>query len=1359
MTDLFRSTIHRSLRTFAFLHSKSKSLSKDSLKGALRGAEDGDLLILHISLQNSGLIIQKRGVGYVVETFEASPRAANVLATSGALEWDFPSRAVVIMPEAFKSSQVQDSLAEFLEKASLEPVKQYVATTLKAGSHAFESRDTATPAVVGHLLMAILEAIGSRHTPILTRKRIRDEVCWSDGAENPWRRSPMWLVLRVGIQRSLCSLFGDQGILHYKSFMCVFISNLCSQFCEGGLLSADRLAFARAKLARRVAKLESQSHSDGLDVPETIRSMLTRNDRRFDTVLQTIEKRLDEEAGHLHMRHTRRMYKLPQRADDGSTFLSLRNSHQILNRILGEVSCGHSRVPLHLPQRQSKAKRFSTWFNAEAQDRISTTDYYCLADMEMHLASDIEMAVESDTASDMDHAMLKLRQNLRVYQSRALRAYRENAEQLSLMLLVLMEQWVAIDSIAVRLYPLLLAYDHGFPSELLYPLKAAKLSDMRRLQNIEQYLEGRRNQAVHSLSSILGELSQTCFAVRYYDQCIDMQLLSSTIWSANETAKMGKEAELNGKNAEYEKLMREASMTACLYIQDEYDPLKRQHDDQHCRKHYLERSAARIRIEIYEDLLPDDEISAKAVVFELLLPQGFAAWRDSTWQLLMLARGVTIPDKKPLLLLRDYSGLERFIPSTSSGGSITLASRTKSFLQTHYSKIVFPAQLDKVCVRHGLKYGLYDNEHGLWTSRHLGKPDFAAVCSPDLPPKSAWTSLKRYLHPTFDGLVPSVNEVVASHTQCPNNLTVAEYTTFQDLRIGTRLQWLKALRELASSNINFGTVEMTTLITELCLGAGPREGGDSLRAAHWVFRDQLFCRALAAQIGRRVQDIATNWREGQTMECMLVLLQRLWSLSAAEESINEAQKLIFFVRKTTHDWIHLLRREICYAIDVETAQKRSQECLHAALLCRKTFVIDVATTGIGFEHDAFTCFLECAFTIRENLSSSDPGYIAKMPASLRRLYVSDIKLVHRLESQIRWSIVNVQSAVSRAVNNVWMGAEGVSARTFSMWTSLPFPQDGWFTATSISNGHNPEQSIHFDMFEGTLYIDGQLLGRLPEEFCRQDFFQQFFGNRVFLTWPSYLQGMSYMLASPFEGHAIHLGFRDGNQFMRVLPPNTNNVMEFLPPTTFLDDLAGGAPDLPLPLIHKCVHWLDLHTQTVQIRSKLAMWRSGPRDWNINLTTGQAFRRTILLVDPRSQIFGLVASLIEPFEHRSEMIVCQPKKYNLTVEIPGLELQFRVGFNGLLESRQLRAFIDSNQDAGTLYGLRSKLVLCDNAIPDNRSILVPMGSANVQKHESHVKILMSHNGYYARFTINKVQESNNGPRDIPTFNSFMAESGG
>ena len=268
-------------------------------------------------------------------------------------------------------------------------------------------------------------------------------------------------------------------------------------------------------------------------------------------------------------------------------------------------------------------------------------------------------------------------------------------------------------------------------------------------------------------------------------------------------------------------------------------------------------------------------------MFELLLPPGYAAWRDSTWQLLTLSRhGKIIPDQKPKLVLRDYPNLEKYAKDRQ--GSITLASRTKSFHDTHYASAPFPAQLDQICLAHGLKYGVYDCEHEQWTSRHLEKPSFAGICCPDLTNASPWASLQRYIHPTFNDIPPSENEVIASQTRCPNNLTVAEYTVFQDLRIGTRIQWLKILRELVSSDINFGSIEITTLVTELALGAGPSEDGKTLRAAHWIFRNKAFCHALATHVEARLRAIETNWREGQTVECLLILVQRLWELSSFE---------------------------------------------------------------------------------------------------------------------------------------------------------------------------------------------------------------------------------------------------------------------------------------------------------------------------------------------------------------------------------------------------------------------------------------------------------------------------------------------
>ena len=98
----------------------------------------------------------------------------------------------------------QENLAAFLEKASIEPLDEFAAKPRKAGIEVPESRDTVDPAIITHFLMTIIETIGNRVDTPLLRKRIKDDVCWRN-SEQPWRRSPFWLLLRVCSAAALSS--------------------------------------------------------------------------------------------------------------------------------------------------------------------------------------------------------------------------------------------------------------------------------------------------------------------------------------------------------------------------------------------------------------------------------------------------------------------------------------------------------------------------------------------------------------------------------------------------------------------------------------------------------------------------------------------------------------------------------------------------------------------------------------------------------------------------------------------------------------------------------------------------------------------------------------------------------------------------------------------------------------------------------------------------------------------------------------------------------------------------------------------------------------------------------------------------
>lgn len=126
-----------------------------------------------------------------------------------------------------------------------------------------------------------------------------------------------------------------------------------------------------------------------------------------------------------------------------------------------------------------------------------------------------------------------------------------------------------------------------------------------------------------------------------------------------------------------------------------------------------------------------------------------------------------------------------------------------------------------------------------------------------------------------------------------------------------------------------------------------------------------------------------------------------------------------------------------------------------------------------------------------------------------------------------------------------------------------------------------------------------------------------------------------------------------------------------------------------------------------------------------------------LVDPHSKLFKLITRVFEHFEYQYGVTVFQPPSNSLSVELRRLELPFEVNNRGLLQCKELRAEIDPNQDAGTWYGLDSKIVLRDVLNSSLRTILVPMGPVRTIRHHFHVSVRVNNEGTYGRFTINNV----------------------
>lgn len=180
----------------------------------------------------------------------------DVLRSENALIWDFPGRAAKIPLNTFLETSFQKNLALFLGQSSMESLSRFAARSVKAKVSIMEFRDTADPALITQMLLPLLEATGSPADVLRIRKRVRDDVN-IDGAEIPWRRSPLWLVLRVATQLQFYHTLGNEnGRLCYKVLICLVHGELLRD-CTG-TLAPELTITLKSKLCRRIAKLETE---------------------------------------------------------------------------------------------------------------------------------------------------------------------------------------------------------------------------------------------------------------------------------------------------------------------------------------------------------------------------------------------------------------------------------------------------------------------------------------------------------------------------------------------------------------------------------------------------------------------------------------------------------------------------------------------------------------------------------------------------------------------------------------------------------------------------------------------------------------------------------------------------------------------------------------------------------------------------------------------------------------------------------------------------------------------------------------------------------------------------------------------
>ncbi|KAF6803348.1 hypothetical protein CMUS01_15113 [Colletotrichum musicola] len=799
--------------------------------------DSGGAVALHVREQNAGVIISRVDSSLHVEAFELSPSNEAVIKIKGRLRRTFPGTAVSIRLENARETGFTTTLAATLSKMSAQSSIDTKHKAKKAGQLQDENRDTTHPKMVTELLNAYLLVVGQPAACDRIWKNTREEVLWQD-ARLPWRRSPMWMLIRVVIQLTFIrsAESSQSGVNLYKSFVAFLMAEILQKGLDVGL-HPDMLYSMTAKLSRRLTKIGFETHTRAL---EYVRAKMRIANRTLSKSWSAIQA---QNSAGLSVEFSR--LKTMDFSQD--TVVALPDLEAFLNSLETRKSVQNSRE--FTPS--WKLVKHDDDFSLPRSPDPSDKDHLQLnlAAFESWVEMKLGLWVASQRAQDYAATCSQLRHLIEGYHCVASSEYDGNPESTSIMLLTILELWVACDKAAVHAYPLLEDYGTGIPSGLFQNLLLPSRKQMERLSQLEQYLANRyrncklRCSGLHVYTSFG---SPDSFSARYFDQSDRHQTLLAVIEAKATADREEKRRELASLKFTYQSLMSQYDRGKCIYtnIWDGYEgAFVERHFPGRCSRCLCQDEAESLHIDVHEWPLPRDGWQKKSVVFELALSQTFGYWREASFYVLMdvlkLQHG-GLGQFDSLYPLLTYNALRRYAETNVSMQRVGLLSETKPNVVVHRNPVpVVSANESNVLLNNGLQFEYFDDERSHFIRDFHLTDDIPLGCTYSLP--SGSESLQKFIYrPASEPDGPPPNSVIASQSACPRGMTVEEYKALGSIPLGHKIQWQNILVQLFSPSVDFKKWEVALTIWQCIHQAGPERSSLASRAAHDICEDERF---------------------------------------------------------------------------------------------------------------------------------------------------------------------------------------------------------------------------------------------------------------------------------------------------------------------------------------------------------------------------------------------------------------------------------------------------------------------------------------------------------------------------------------
>jgi hypothetical protein len=1002
-------------------------------------------------------------------------------------------------------------------------------------------------------------------------KKHRDHIRYNTGLL-PFRRSGLWMTIKVVFQTILIKRFRHIGTIVYKLLITHFLTHVIytKKFSPDCNIATDVLVHCIRKIVRRLNKIEGLLLSIELnDVRKWIHHTKQEIEMKIDEILPKLDwyesiRKSEKKDNKLVMTNL----ELNHSEIHGhlclglKAYLNNRNSSEP-SELFPYVNNYDENVNLHQVNDIPSIVDLTKKFNYTISIALIRLEIW----VETYLEQWINRPLVSESMKSPFEILLRCYEE---YQSKALNYYCPKKGPTDP---IGYSRFILTSLTIIRFMHEKLCNDPRFERMKLHSLdipNLMKLFEFLVLPNLEDMIRARDHYDYFRQlnSKIYPDLLTNincvnAFGVYYAAQSSTMIKSIEDIKEQAEQDKQAKIGKVNYEKQRYTKLMNIVNSRPCECDPDDYD--------NQCERCEMQAEAHNINVKIYECPLPSNEVSALAVIFELQMPIEIRCYRDMLWQFINRPNPNSKDDMYEWLTVFPHANkLEPFYTGPSNR-KVRLVSSTISVTQSHYSNpSIASAPVSDFLYENSLKVQITPN-------KPMEFEDERRILTPQLVHPD-YTQLQF----TLNGTQFVQNHVIAKSSNWSSKLKPMQFVEFGSFRSGHRLQWWNLLTIFELDSLSITEESVAILIIHSILQYGPLSADSDALSNHWcpeshqqIFEDH-FVDELISRLNRHLDGFELNWQNELVLVVITMITMRILTICNHTKE-NEVIQLVMKCRRIGELWIDHISESIqkISSSNFIEVEKLRLKMITIGVACLLTFLAsqdNISCLLLSNQH--VISLLKAGTTVHDNISLNKNS--SKMSIFMRNMIRFSERVSVMIQPTLAKFLENTSyQSVNEFVAIYWVVIE-TKGCTNGQWKKRNETDvyDGWYDCRYES------RYISIDCIRGMFLVDGMTIGFLPEKITSNELFIRVFGYHIFEVQATELPH-TYITKYPYHGDGkVHYEFHFNDQNKRLTITErhlqSDELFELIPHTCFVTEL-------PDTFLSNHSHWRNANDHTIEFR--------------------------------------------------------------------------------------------------------------------------------------------------------------------------------